>query len=173
MKNTIVSLSFVCVGLLMGLWDTQNVMIHAVGVCGLIPLAFGIFFLPMIMGSDTRDGWIVKKADREKFRIEVAGDLTKQENAAYLAREDANYVANMSGFAQHRDGYDASGTVVIWKDVVTDQHGGEHVVRSGSYFVGTSPWSRPKSKTEPVEYLESEVLDDVRYNVKQLKRGKR
>lgn len=171
MKNIFISVFVGCVGLLMGMWDTQNVMIHAIGVCGLIPLAFGILFLPMIMGSDTRDGWLVKKADREKFRIEVAGDLTKQEEAAYLAREDANYVANMAGFAQHREGYDASGTVLIWKDVVTDQHGHEHVVRGGYHWVGTSPWSTPKVEAEPVEYLESEVLDDVRYNVKQLKRG--
>lgn len=173
MKHIFISLFFACIGLLMGMWDTPNVLLHAVGVCGVFPLAVGMFFLPMIMGSDTRDGWAVKKADREEFRRNIAGEYTSQEYAAYLAQEDANYAANMAGFAKRTEGYDASGKFILWKDVVTDQHGNQHIVREGSYKPGFSVWDTESVKPEPAETLFGEVMDDVRYNTKQLGKGRR
>jgi len=82
--------------------------------------------------------------------------MTPAEEAQYQAEEDANYVAHLNGYESvHRESwYSKDGMTLHWQETVIDQHGHEHVVASGSHYVGFSGWGGT------VEEIQGEAVEE-------------
>lgn len=171
MRSIVISIVLAGLGLGLAGWEALPLYVHAVGVCGLVPLAVLVFLFPLMTGSSTRDGLLGTRADRESFRRDVAGDYTMQELSQLQAQEDANYVEHMRAFAQRTESYDSNGHIV-WRDVVTDQHGNSHVTASGVYNPGYSMFDIPAVDEKP-EIILGEAVEEhpFRYYTGQLKGG--
>jgi len=91
--------------------------------------------------------------------------MTSAEEARYQADEDSNYVANLRGHAHRSFHYSNDGLTLHWQETVMDQHGHEHVVDSGSHYVGFSGWGGT------LEEIQGEVVEDKPFIVRVHKKG--